>query len=64
MKMETPKEIADYFERLCSKCLLVAINEYLSRASHQELRALKARIYLLLEAPCKTEECQEDCNED
>jgi len=57
-------DVEEYFESLCTNCLALAMSEYLKRASHHELRALKARIYLLLEGPCKTEQCQEDCDED
>lgn len=33
-----------------------------SGLDHKQLRALRAYISLLLEGPCKTPECQEDCN--
>ena len=29
---------------------------------HKQMRAIRAYISLLLEGPCKTPECQEDCN--
>lgn len=56
------KKSEDYFEDFCTECLELALVEYLRRASHHDLRALKARISLLIEGPCLTEECQEDCN--
>lgn len=52
-----PKEIGDYFESLCDDCLMLAVNEYLHRVGHKELRALKARIYM------QPVERQEGCDE-
>lgn len=34
-----------------------------SGLDHKQMRAIRAYISLLLEGPCKTPECQEDCNE-
>lgn len=56
------KKNEDYFEDFCTECLESAVTEYLRRVSHHDLRALKARISLLLEGPCLTEECREACN--
>lgn len=33
-----------------------------SGLDHKQMRAIRAYISLLLEGPCKTPECQEDCN--
>lgn len=35
-----------------------------SGLDHKQLRAIRAYISLLLEGPCKTPECLEDCNAD
>jgi len=62
MRKKTTQQLKDEFERYCDRCLRLAVQEYLNRSYHEELRELKARIELLLEAPCKTPECLEDCN--
>lgn len=62
MEKITTKQLEHEFERYCDRCLLLAVKEYLNRAYHAELRDLKARIELLLESPCKTPECLEDCS--
>lgn len=43
-------------------CLDAAFRELCSRADHNRLRSMETYIQLLLEGPCKTEECLEDCN--
>lgn len=43
--------------------LNAAFRELISRAAHSKLRHMDAYIQLLLEAPCKSDECGEDCNE-
>jgi hypothetical protein len=43
--------------------LNAAFRELISRAEHSKLRHMDAYIQLLLEAPCKSDECREDCNE-
>ena len=35
----------------------------LSQLDHKQMRAIRAQISLMLEGPCKTEHCQENCNE-
>lgn len=39
------------------------IKSLISQFDHKQMRAIRAHISLLLEAPCKTEKCQEICNE-
>ncbi len=39
------------------------IRSLISELDHKQMRAIRAYISLLLEGPCKTPECQEDCNE-
>jgi hypothetical protein len=34
----------------------------ISELDHKQMRAIRAYISLVLEGPCKTPECQEDCN--
>ncbi|HUD06204.1 MAG TPA: hypothetical protein VMR18_04815 [Candidatus Saccharimonadales bacterium] len=38
------------------------IRSLISELDHKQMRAIRAYISLLLEGPCKTPECQEDCN--
>lgn len=40
-----------------------AFRELVHRSEHPKLRNMDAYIQLLLEAPCMTDECREDCNE-
>lgn len=61
---------ADELEKLADEVLgRLPINshpsfkELCSLADHSTLRDMEAHIQLLLEAPCKTEECQADCTE-
>lgn len=56
MKLNTNSKLMD-------GSLEVAFRELCSRADHSKLRNMDAYIQLLLEAPCKTDECREDCNE-
>ena len=63
MKKKTTKQIKAEFERYCDRCLKLAVKEYLNRSDHSELRELEIQIAFRLEAPCKTEYCQEQCNE-
>ncbi len=39
------------------------IKSLLSQLDHKQMRAIRAQISLMLEGPCKTEHCQENCNE-
>ena len=39
------------------------IKSLLSQLDHKQMRAIRAYISLTLEGPCKTEQCQEDCND-
>ena len=39
------------------------IKSLLSQLDHKQMRAIRAQISLMLESPCKTEHCQENCNE-
>lgn len=41
----------------------LAFRELTHRSNHDSLRKIDAYVQLLLEAPCKTEECQKQCNE-
>lgn len=43
--------------------LYAAFRELISRADHAKLRHMGMYIQLLIEAPCKTDECRENCNE-
>jgi len=40
-----------------------AYRELVHRSEHSKLRNIDAYIQLLLEAPCKSDECRKDCNE-
>ena len=63
MSKKTQKQLEETFELYCNRCLRLAVKEYLHRSDHSELRELKTRIELLLEAQCKSEICQEECNQ-
>lgn len=39
------------------------ITSLLSQLDHKQMRAIRAQISLMLEGPCKTEHCQENCDE-
>ncbi len=39
------------------------IKSLLSELDHKQMRAIRAQISLLLEGPCKTEQCKENCND-
>lgn len=39
------------------------IRSLINTLDHQQIRAIRAYLSLVLESPCKTEECQEACNE-
>lgn len=56
-------DVQQYFEGICTDCLMHAVDDYLHQASHRQLRALRARVYLMLANPC-TELCEEDCDDD
>lgn len=62
MKAKTEQQLTELFERYCDRCLALAVKEYLSRADHSQLRELELKIGFLLEAPCQTDECQEECS--
>lgn len=38
------------------------VRSLISELDHQQMRAIRAYISLLLEGPCKTPECQEACD--
>lgn len=59
--IKTKEQIKDRFSKHCNRCIDIAMEEYLHRASHKQLSELKDQVDLLLEAPCKTDVCQEKC---
>lgn len=46
-----------------NRSLDAAFRELCHRADHDDLRQMECYIQLLLEAPCKSDECQESCDD-